>query len=206
MVAKTALFALAASALVAPTFAPAPYDFKDPKGVNGLTFAVDSPLEPIFGTTDAVSGNIQFDPAHPEKTTGKITVETAKVKAASQGMTDAMQGDWCLNPQKHPAIEFEIVSLSNTKEIKKGVFESDVKGKFTLNGITKDLTVKATATHLPDALAARGGVPGKKGDLVVVRTKFSFNRLDHNLAPDLNQNVIGNKVDIDLAAVGYTIK
>lgn len=204
MLAKTALIAAISLGLAGANFAPASYNMKDPKDVSGLTFAIDSPLEPIYGYSKAVSGDIQFDPAHPEKTTGKIVVQTKEVATVSPALTDAMLGDWCLNPEKYPTIEFEIKKIDTVKETSKGVFEADVTGNFTLNGTTKEIQVKATATHLPGALSARGGVPGKQGDLVIIRTKFNFNRLDYGVAKDLDMMKIGTKVNIDLSAVGYT--
>ncbi|MFM9873908.1 MAG: YceI family protein [Fimbriimonadaceae bacterium] len=204
MIAKSiALLAVAATAL---TSSPAPlsFDMKDPKGVSGLSFSIDSNLEPIFGQSSAIGGSISFDPANPEKSSGKIVVQSAGVETHSENLTSAMHQDWCLDVEKFPTIEFEVKKISNVVKKDDGSFAADVNGDFTFHGVTKNLNIKATATHLPDKLKDRGGVPGKKGDLLIIRSNFSFNRKDFNVAPDLA--LIGDTVDVKLATVGYTIK
>src|SRR6186713_984004 len=75
--------------------APAKFDFKDPKGVNTVTFSLDAPLEAITGSANGISGEIQFDPAKPEATKGKIIVATATMHVPNPTMKDHMHGkDW----------------------------------------------------------------------------------------------------------------
>ena len=177
------------------------YDLKDPKGVNGLSLYVDSTLEPITGTSDGISGTVTFDPATPEKAKGKIVVTTSSIKLAGPDITSAMQGDWCLNPAKYPTIEFEVKKIENIKKVKEGVFSGKVTGDFTLHGVSKELTTEISATYIKDGLAQRGGMPGKTGDLLVLRSGFSINRREFNIAPDLGSNLIGDKIDIKLSVV-----
>lgn len=174
---------------------------KDPKGVNGLSIGVDSTLEPITGTADGITGTVVFDPTKPESAKGKIVVDTKTIKLAAAGITGAMQQDWCLNPAKFPTVEFEVKKIENVKKGKDGVFTGKVTGDFTLHGVTKELTADVTASYLKDQLKARGGLPGKTGDLLVLRSGFSINRRDFNVAPDLSSTLIGDKIEIKLAVV-----
>jgi polyisoprenoid-binding protein YceI len=198
------LAAFVSLALSAP--APHSFNFKDPKGVSGLTFSIDSNLEPIMGGTSAVDGTVNFDPAKPENSSGKIIVQAAKVEATSDGLTGPMIGPASLDAEKYPTIEFEFKKVSNVKKGADGVYSADVTGNFTLCGITKELKVKATATHVIDGLQKRGGLQNKKGDLLVVRSKFSFKRTDFKVAPDVPTFLIGDQVNVDLAIAGYIIK
>jgi 3D (Asp-Asp-Asp) domain-containing protein len=93
-------------------------------------------------------------------------------------------------------------------EVKKGegdTYTAKVAGDFLFHGVTKPLTVDATVKYLPGKLKARGGVE-KDGDIVQVYSKFSVNRLDFDVAPDLSTDLIGNKIDIDLAVTGIAVR
>ncbi len=196
------LAALTTATLIAP--APLAFDMKDPKGVSGLTFSIDSPLEPIKGHSSALSGTFNFDPQNPDQASGKIIVQSADVHVNSPVMTDHMHQAGSLDVAKFPTIEFEIKKVENVKKGENNSYEADVTGDFTLHGVTKSIKVKASATHAPDALAKRGGVPNKQGDIIILRTKFNFNRSDYGVGPA--QSPIGDKVEVDLSAAGFTTK
>lgn len=180
------------------------YNFQDPKGVSGLSITIDSPLEPVYGHANGVSGSIIFDPKSPEKSTGKIVVDSKSVFIGSQGMTDATHQEWCLDVKKYPTIEFEVQKISGVKKTGTDTYTASVTGKFSLHGETKVITVPATATYLPKGIKQRGGMQNVDGDLLAIRSKFSINRLDYKVSPDLSTKVIGNKIDLSLAFVGYS--
>ncbi|MCE9559351.1 MAG: YceI family protein [Armatimonadetes bacterium] len=185
---------------------PQKFDMADPKGVCGLSFTIDSPLEPISGTSSAVSGEILFNKANPALSTGKIIVQTSTVRTLSDPLTQAMQQDWCLDPAKYPTIEFSVTKIANVKKQKNGSLAVKVTGDFYLHGVTKSITVDANVTKLADKIQVRGGMPGTKGDLLMVRSTFQINRRDFNIAKDLSSEVIGDTVEVKLAAVGVSPK
>jgi polyisoprenoid-binding protein YceI len=193
-----------------PLFVPAApgqkFDMTDPKGVSGLSFSIDSTMEPILGTSSAISGEVVFDAANPEKSTGKIVVATAGVRTASDGMTQAMQGDWCLAPKKYPTIEFAVTKISNVKAAKDGSLRCTVAGDFSFHGVTKAVEADAFVTRLPDMIEKRGGMEGKKGDLLVIRSTFKINRRDYNVATDLSSALVGDIIEVKLATVGVSPK
>lgn len=182
------------------------FDFHDPKGVNSVSIIIDAPLEPVRGHATGVSGTVVFDPANPAKSTGNIAVSTAKLQLASADMTTAMLQDWCLDSAKFPTIQFEIKKVRDVKKVNDGEWNATVDGTFTVKGVSKPMTVKASAMLLPNKIKDRGGMEGKQGDLLQIKSKFSFNRLDYGVAPDLSTNLIGNKIDIDVAVIGVCPK
>lgn len=203
MLTKIALVSAFAVALIAPKTAPLAFNMKDPKGVSGLSISIDSPLEPIMGQTSAISGDVKFDPANPQNSTGKIVVDAKELKLTSEAMTGHMLQRASLDVENYPTITFEITKIDEVKETSKGNWDAKVTGNFTLKGTTKAITVNASVSHMPDMLKSRGGVPDKNGDLIVIRCKFSFDRTDFKVGAG---SVIGNKVDVTLSAVGYTVK
>lgn len=182
------------------------FDFKDPKQVNGLSFHCDGILEPINGQSSGISGSIAFDAANPEKSTGKIVVDTKSVTLAGDGISQAMQGDWCLAPAKYPTIEFNVTKISDLKKDGPSSYTAKVTGDFTLHGVTKPVTANATVTYLPDMVRKRGGLENKDGDLLRVNANFSFNRYDFGLAKNLPDNLIANKTEVNLSIIGYNVK
>jgi len=181
------------------------FDLKDPKGVTGMSIAIDAPLEPIRGFAGGISGNVNYNLADPSKSTGKLIVDADSVQLVNPNMTSAMHQAWCLDVKKYPTIEFNVTKVDKVKKDKGGKVSARISGDFTFHGVTKPLSVDATILHLPGKLKARGGVE-KDGDLLQIHTKFSINRLDYGVAPDLGLELIGNKIDLDLAVTGVAFK
>ncbi len=195
-----ASLALAASLTAAPTS----FDFKDPKGVNAVQFTLDSLLEPIVGTAGGVSGSVSFDPSAPEATAGKIVVAASSLKVANSTMNSHLLSEAWIDAEKHPEVTFELVKLTNVKT--SGTTTSaDVTGKFTLKGVTKDVTVPVKLTYLADALEKRTK-PGNKGDLLVVRGEFTIERADYGIQPGKNEDKVSKEIKLTIAIVGTAPK
>jgi polyisoprenoid-binding protein YceI len=200
---KNTLLLVLASATAA--FAqPLTFDFKDPKGVNNIVFKLDAPLESISGTTSGISGSVVADPANPEQITGKIIVDAKSLTVPNPLMQEHMLGEEWLATATHPEIVFEIKEVSNTTRTgNEGTAE--VKGTFTLKGISKDITVPVKVTYLPGRLADRTN--GKmQGDLLVIRTSFQIKRGDFGIKAGENLDKVSDVIDISLSVAGAAPK
>jgi polyisoprenoid-binding protein YceI len=195
-----ASLALAASLAAAPLS----FDFKDPKGVNAVQFTLDSLLEPIAGTAADITGTVSFDPAAPAATTGKIIVAADSLKVANATMTEHLLDKGWIDAAGHPEITFELVKLDNVKTAGTTT-TADATGKFTLKGVTKDVTVPVKLTYLADALEKRTK-PGNRGDLLVVRGQFTILRSDYGIKPGQNEDKVANEIKLSLAIVGSAPK
>lgn len=200
----TALLLASLALATSLTAAPTSFDFKDPKGVNAVQFTLDSLLEPIVGTAGGVTGTVSFDPAAPDATTGKIVVSSASLKVANGTMTEHLLGDGWIDAKGHPEITFELVKLANVKT-SGTTTTADATGKFTLKGVTKDVTVPVKLTYLADALEKRTK-PGNKGDLLVVRGEFTILRADYGIKPGQNEDKVANEIKLTIAIVGTAPK
>lgn len=176
------------------------FDFKDPKGVNSVSFLLDSMFEPIAGMATGIEGNVQFDPADPAATRGTVTVDVASMKVANPKMSEHMMGkDW-MDAANHPKITFAIVgvqNLRNTGTAEKPVYSATVVGDFTMKGVTRRVTAPVTVSYFKDGLGNRVG--NLMGDLMVVRTKFSINRKDFGVDGKTPEEIVSNKVDISFS-------
>ncbi len=194
----TASLLLGSGSLVA---APISFDFKDPKGVNAVQFSLDSLLEPIAGTASGVSGTVHYDPTDPTATTGKVVVATESLVLPNSTMQSHLLGDGWLDAKKHPEIAFEIEKLTDVQAVGATV-KANAVGKFTLKGVTKDITVPVSIAHLPGAFGKRNGKPEQGGDLLVVRGEFTIERADYGIKPGQNEDKVSPQVKLNLALVG----
>jgi polyisoprenoid-binding protein YceI len=198
----TTLAVLSATALLGAT--PLSFDFKDPKGVNAIQFHLDSLLEPISGTASGVTGTVQFDPAAPSATTGRIVVDASTLTVPNGTMTQHLRSDQWLDVAAHPEIVFDVARLDNV-QTKGNETTATALGQFTLKGVTKELSVPVRLTYLADALEKRTR-PGNKGDLLVIRGEFTIDRGDFGIQPGRNEDKVNPEVKLNLGIVGASPK
>lgn len=181
--------------------APLSFDFKDPKGVNAIQFHLDSVLEPISGTASGVTGAVAFDPANPAATTGRITVATKSLVVSNATMTEHLHSPMWLDVAANPEIVFELTSLTNVSTTG-NTTSATAGGKFSLKGVTKEISVPVKLTHLASAYGKRLNKPELGGDLLVIRGEFTINRGDYGIQPGKNEDKVNPEVKLTLAIVG----
>jgi polyisoprenoid-binding protein YceI len=197
---------LSASALIValalpPLASGVTFDFKDPKGVNAISFHLDSLLEPISGTANGITGMVNYDPAQPAATSGQIVVATPTLTVTNDTMREHLLSDNWLNAAANPEITFAIKSLEGIRT-DGNTTTANAVGSFSLKGVTKEVTVPVTITHLPGAFGKRINKPELGGDLLVVRGKFSISRTDYGIRPGQNEDKVADEIELSLALVG----
>jgi len=194
--------ALAGFTLLTAAAAPKAFDFKDPKGVNAITFTLDSLLEPIAGTASEVSGTVQFDAAAPAATQGKIQVAASSLKVPNATMNKHLLGaDW-LDTDTHPDIAFAFGKLDSIAPAGENKWSGKATGQFTLKGVTKEITLPVTLSYLPGQYGKRLNKPELGGDLLVVRGTFSIQRGDFGIQPGKNEDKVAPAIQLTFALVG----
>lgn len=194
--------AFAGFTIVSAVAAPKAYDFKDPKGVNAIQFTLDSVLEPIVGTASAVEGTVTFDPADVAATKGEIEVEASSLKVPNAKMTEHIIGAEWIDAGKHEDISFEFSKLESVKSIGEGKWSAVAAGKFTLKGVSKDVLVPVTLSHLEGAFGKRLNKPELGGDLLVVRGAFTIQRGDFGIQPGNHEEKVAPAIQLTFALVG----
>lgn len=182
--------------------APQSFDFKDPKGVNNVTFKLDAPLESVNGSASGISGTVSFDPENPGATTGKIIVSSESLTVPNPMQKEHLHSANWLDVAKYPEITFEAASCTNVKT-EGNVTTAEVHGTFTLHGVSKEIAVPAKLTYLKDKLSAR--VPNLKGDLLVIRANFVLNRDDFNIQKGQFEDKVANEIDLSLSIAGAAV-
>lgn len=189
--------------LASAVAAPQAFDFKDPKGVNHVTFTLDAPLETISGTASGVSGIVSVDPATLADFKGKIVVDAGSLVLPNPMMQGHMLGEQWIDAKKFPEITFEVKSVSKIEK-KDDSATGEVTGIFTLHGVSKEITAPARVTYLPGKLKDR--MPGMEGDLLVIRSEFTIKRGDFGIQPGKNEDKVASEVKVSLALAGAAKK
>ncbi len=192
--------ALSASALSAAA-APLSFDFKDPKGVNNVQFTLDAPLESISGSGSGITGSVDFDPANPTTTRGRIVLDASSLVVGNPVMVEHLRGAHWLDVARHPSIVFEATNLTHVRT-KGPQVVADVVGKLTVKGVTQEITAPVTFTYLADKLGARLGDEKIKGDLLVLRAQFEINRSDFGIQPGQNTDKVAETIHLSLSIAG----
>ncbi len=172
------------------------FDLKDPKGVNSVSFNIDSMLEPIQGYASGITGNVKIDPLRPETSTGTVTIDAKTIGSANSRLAGKMLGNGFLEAEKFPTITFKIGKIKDIKVAKLKditVIECNVEGDFTMRDVTKKITVPAVVRWVPKGNEARLGAPG---DILSIKSNFSINRLDYGVDGGLPLDLVGNQINI----------
>lgn len=175
------------------------FDLTDPKGVNNIVFLLDAPLESINGTATGISGTVSYDPAHPEKTAGKVVVAVDSMSVANPKMVEHMMGKKWMDESSHPEMSFELKSISSLKE--DGTKSSGTAhGIMTIRGVSKEMTAPITLSFLEGKLADRQRTPG---DILVIRSSFSVSRSDFGINPGDSEDKVADEVELRLSLAGF---
>ena len=110
-----------------------------------------------------------------------------------------LHGDKWLDVAKYSEITFEVDSAKNVKT-QGNVTTADVTGKFSLHGVTKTITVPVKLSFLKDQLKAR--IPGKDGDLLVIRTSFKIKRSDFAINSGQGEEKVSDDIELNLSIAG----
>ena len=178
------------------------FDLKDPKGVNAVTFLADSPLEPITGYANGISGTIQFDPEAPEKSKGTFIISAASVKTTNPTMAEHLAGEGWLNTEKYPELKMEVTSISGKVLAGQDKWRLRTVGKLTIKDKTIEIPLEIVATYSKGELGKR--IRDAKGDLLNIRALFSFKRQEVGLGPAMPH--VGDEVQISVSVAAMRLE
>ena len=117
---------------------------------------------PVDGRFDRFDGQLNVDPARPERGKVAFTVELASVSIGTKDtVTELRKPEW-FDVGKTPNATFESTSIKAT-----GPGRIDVTGKLTIKGISKEV-------HVPMTLVSQG-------DLLKASGEFTVKRLDYRI-------------------------
>lgn len=145
-------FLLAPLALTASASAQSKTFKVDGSGGSSIQFVSDAPLEKFTGKSTSLSGTIDVDPAKVEKTKAEVKADVASIKTNVALRDEHLAGENWLDAKKFPQAKFVISKVTGASKLKENdLTEVSVTGKFTIHGVTKDVTAPAKVRYTPGA-------------------------------------------------------
>jgi polyisoprenoid-binding protein YceI len=152
------------------------------------------------GYAKGISGIINFDPNNPIATTGKIAVDVSSVQFANEGYTATAQ-NYALNKTKYPQITLTLRKVVSGTRPNAHEYRGIVLADLFCHGVTTPMRIPISATFWPARAEERTG--GKyKGDLLVIRTKFSISRTRQGISAGIPSEMVGDSVEVGVGVVG----
>jgi polyisoprenoid-binding protein YceI len=167
---------------------------------TNITFQSKNDLTDILGASHNVVGSatINFEGGSG---TCQISVPTTTLNSGMADRDRAMMGPTWLDAKKFPSIEFkgEKATLVEKPNIWK------VDGKFTLKGITKDLSIQAKVRPLSPAVGQKLGFGD--GPCLKVETAFKVKLADYGIEiPSTAIATVQPEINIGIDIWGSTVK
>jgi polyisoprenoid-binding protein YceI len=117
-------------------------------------------------------------------------------------MTEHLLSAGWVDAAQHKDISFEFSKLDDVKSTAENRWSAVANGKFTLKGVTKDVSVPVTLTYLAGQAGVRVNKPELGGDLLVVRGGFTVDRADYGIKPGQNEDKVAPAIQLTFAIVG----
>ena len=178
-VALVALFAL-------PSAAPAPAAADalsiDPTHSSVIFKVRHLGVSNFYGSFKEVGGQISMDGKDPAKSSVTFTIQAASVDSRNEKRNQHLMSPDFFSVKEFPTIEFK------STEVKAGgKDEYEVKGKLTLHGVTKDLTLKVQKV---------GEADGEKGKVAGFETHTTIKRSDYGMTNYIDNGMLGDEVEV----------
>ena len=177
------------------------------KGKNYASFESRNTLETILGSTMAVTAKIDADDADLTKSKVTVEVDLASLKTGIDMRDDHMRGENWLNTAKFPKAVFESTKVeSDKKSVKSGeTVELKCHGKFTLHGVTKEMTIPVSVTYVQGTEETAKAVA--PGDILHAVASFSVRLTDFGMAvPQMLVLKVANEINCKLDVVAVAPK
>lgn len=138
-----------------------------------ISFESTTDFEVILGSSSKASGWIKADLAEGRGSV-EISVPVSSLKTGIERRDDHMRSKMWLDAGNYPEISFKADAVTRTED---GSWTA--KGKFTMHGVSNDLTVKVNVREIPAEAAAKAGL--EKGEWLRIATSFSVNLSDYGV-------------------------
>lgn len=147
-----------------------------------LTFVARQAGAPMAGTFREFEASICLDPAAPQTSHISVRVHTDSVETGLPELDQALRGREFFDSRRWPDATFESEALESRD---RGRYR--VRGRFTLRGVTREITVPFTFTT--------------QGDGAVVEGRTGLDRLDYGVGQGewADTRWVGNEVALEFS-------
>jgi polyisoprenoid-binding protein YceI len=149
-------------------------------GGSKAVFVSDAMLETINGVSSQLHGSITADPENLSNVRGTLEVPVKSLRTGIDLRDEHLRGEEWLNASRYPAIKFEITGVEGASKLPPNQTKRlKVKGRFSVHGVTKNVTAEARVKYIPlnDEMRKKG----IHGDVIRGRARFKIELDDYNI-------------------------
>lgn len=159
------------------------YNLNDEVAKSSITFYSNAVLEDISGSVEngKFTSSINFDASNPQNTSGNVSLEIKGMKTGMDSRDKHMYGSDWLEAGKYPNLTYEVTKLDKVKSNSaagKTTINAVALGKFTMHGVTKEMSVPVVITYIPESDATRKRAAG---DFLNVEGKLDVKWRDYGV-------------------------
>ena len=171
------LFTLVISNLAQTTFSADASDMR-----NQATFESNAPLEDIVGTSNKLNVMVMINTNDITKMPkAKVAVDLSNLKTGIALRDEHVKSPNWLDTKKYPNATFMLNNLSSVSSNKledKRKVRATAHGKFSVHGITKEISVPVELTYFKENAMTKAKMPG---NLLKVKGKFNIKLGDYGI-------------------------
>lgn len=157
-----------------------------PGGASRVNVTSDAPLETIDGVSTAVSGNFTVDLANPSRQlTGRVVVASNSIRTGSDMRDEHLRGENWIDATRFPEIALDLVGTDLARPLAANApVRGNLRGRFSLHGQTRDVTVPVTVRLVPLSATEHAGMAqfGINADMLRVQGEFRINLSDYGVS------------------------
>jgi polyisoprenoid-binding protein YceI len=162
-----------------------------------VTFTSDAPLEYIKGTSSAVIG-YAIAGEGGELLAGEFHLPVESLDTGIPMRNQHLQSERWLNAGEHANVVFQIAQTTGVTLAKASdsftTYNVTLVGDMTINGVTREMSIPATVTRMPESEATKARFPG---DLLAIRCGYPIVLSDFGVGVD-DPGITAGKVANDL--------
>lgn len=157
-----------------------------PGGISRVNITSDAPLETIDGVSTNVSGNFSVDLANPSRQlAGRVAVLATSIRTGSDMRDEHLRSANWIDAARFPDIALELTGTDISSALTPNTpVRGSVRGRFSLHGQTRDVTVPVTVRLIPLNPAEHAGMDqfGINADMLRVQGEFRVNLSDYGIS------------------------
>jgi len=167
-------------------------------GGSRIQFISDAPLETITGVSSHVTGNMSVNPSDTSSWSGTIRVRIASIRTGIDLRDEHLRSDNWLDAGRWPNAEFEITRVEGASRLRPNEVENvRIHGRFSLHGVTRDITANARVRYIPVTDEMREN--HVDGDVIRGHASFRVRLTDYNISVPLPVRLkVANEIRVNV--------
>lgn len=178
-----------------------------PTGQSRVLFTSDAPLETVDGISTGIAGNVTVDVTNPSNNlAGTFEVSATSLRTGVDLRDEHLRGESWLNAPQHPTVNLTLTGTTITGALAPNApARGNVSARFTLRGVTRPITIRATVRRIPLGPEHAGlANVGIDADMLRIQGEFDISLSDYGIrVPALLQLKVSNSIHLRVDLTAY---